>query len=119
MIRPLALLLCLAGDASAQDAADIGGGTTVFLRPSEEPDAVAEVTMFNVQVNSSPDERDYTLHLGSLQVTVAFDWDANMSGDDRMTVTVPPGYYAVPEWLDVPEYGTGTIYIYPGHGVGM
>ena len=118
MIRPLALLLCLTGDAQAQDAVNIGGGTYAFLRPTQEPGAVAEVTMFNVQVNSSPDEREYPLQLGTLRVTLAFDWDANNNVDDRMTVTVPAGYYTVPDWLDVPEYASGTIYIYSGQGVG-
>ena len=37
MFRPLTLLCLLAAPAYAQDATDIGGGTTVFLRPSDAP----------------------------------------------------------------------------------
>jgi hypothetical protein len=94
-------------------------GTPVTLKGTDRPGAIAEVVMHNVQRNDQPDEGDYPLAHNGLTVTVTFDWDSTMSGADRITVFVPEGYVADPEFIDVPEYGTGTIYIFSVDGVGM
>jgi hypothetical protein len=116
-VRALALWLLMAGQAAA-DMVSING-TSVVLQDSDAPGAVAQVVMSNVNRNDQSDEGDYSLTHNGLSVTVTFDWETTVSGHDRMTVTVPPGFIAVPEFLDVAEYGTGTILIFSVDGVGM
>ena len=87
-------------------------GSTVTLQPTEAPGAVAEVVFRNAMVNSDKDDGDYPLTMGALTISVSFVWDANGSGADQITVTVPPGYAADPETLTVPEGAVGTIIIY-------
>lgn len=114
MIRPLALLLCLAGDASAQDRADIAG-SVVALQPTTAPGAVAEVLFVNIPTNHSTDNGDYPLTLGGLTVVVTFTWG---NGSDGIAVTVPEGFIAFPAYLDQPENSTGIVYIYSGEWAG-
>jgi hypothetical protein len=107
----------LAAPAAAQDQVSIGG-TYVHAGSTEQPGAVAEVTMTNAMVNDDKDDGDYSLSFEGIAISVTFEWDASNT-DDRMKVTVPEGFIAHPSYVDVPEYGKGTIYIYPADGVGM
>lgn len=85
-------------------------GTTITLRPSET--ATAEIHMNNAMVNGPQHNGAYDLTLDGLAVALAFTWDAD-GGDDRITVSPPPGYTCDPAdcTLTVPEGSFGTLYL--------
>lgn len=89
-------------------------GTTVSLQPSTDPGALAEVAMQNELVNSTIDEGTYPLELDGLSVTVTFEWDADSSGGDKITVTPPDGVICKPATceLTLPENTDGVIYLF-------
>lgn len=88
------------------------------IRATTEPGAVAEILYINDDVNSAADNGVKMLTLGSLTVEVTFAWDAE-GGSDRIVVTPPDGYMAVPDTLTLPEDGRGTLLIYPVTALGM
>jgi hypothetical protein len=119
MTRLALALTLLAAPALAQDDyAVIGepdlylGATTIRLQPSEQPNALAEVVFHNAEVNDGGDEATYPLTLGDLTVEVTFGFNVDPLGSDSITVTVPPGYVAIPATLVVGEDSTGTVLIY-------
>jgi hypothetical protein len=63
-------------------------------------------------VNDGGDEATYPLTLGDLTVEVTFGFNVDPLGSDSITVTVPPGYVAIPATLVVGEDSTGTVLIY-------
>lgn len=85
-------------------------GTTITLRPSET--ATAEIHMNNFPVDVSGLYGGYSLTLDGLTVWLAFTWDAD-GGDDRITVSPPPGYTCDPAdcTLTIPEGQFGTLYL--------
>ena len=108
-------LLCLTGDAKAQDRADIAG-SIVALQPTAQPGAVAEVLFVNIPTNHFRDNGEYTLTRDGLTVVVTFTWG---NAGDAIAVAVPDGYIADPAYLEQPEDSTGVVYIYSGETVGM
>lgn len=92
-------------------------GTTVTLRPTSEPGALAEVVMHNAEVNWSGDDGDYTLTIPGLTVAAAFQWDAE-GQSDRITITPPDGIACAPSCvLTVPEGEFGAVYLFPFIGM--
>lgn len=115
----LALMLALvASPAAAQSVADLSG-STVTLRASQEPGAVAEVEFINIDRNGPHDSRGFSLEVGGLPVDFRFTWQANPDGDDGVWIAPPDGYRAEPDYLVVPEGQVGTALIYPLNSVGM
>ena len=87
-------------------------GTTITLRDTVEPGAIAEVYMDNRSVNSPADEKTTTLTLNGLDVVVSFFW--NVEGDaDQVTVVPPDGYACKPTTCEmtIPEDETGKVLI--------
>jgi hypothetical protein len=123
-MKRLALVLCILGGAAmAQESAIIGQqdwqgrSTTITLRETQAPGAVAEVGIFNVNVNQEPDDGGYPLSFDGLTVTVYFV--VRLTGPDQFTVEVPEGYIAHPETVDVGEDAGAVVLIYSADGVGM
>jgi hypothetical protein len=108
----------LATQTFAQDHAIIGtpgmylGATSVLLQPSTAPNAIAEVVFDNAAVNATHDQGSYSLTMEGLTVDVAFGFNVDALGSDSITVTVPPGYIAIPATLDVLEDQVGVVLIY-------
>lgn len=106
------------GPVAAGETIDWNVKTIATIRATTEPGAVAEILYINDDVNSAADNGVQTLTLGSLTVEVTFTWDAE-GGSDRIMVTPPDGYMAVPDTLTLPEDGRGTLLIYPVTALGM
>lgn len=105
--------------AHAQDAVAVNS-TTIRLRPTERPGAVAEVIVRNVADNDA-DAAGIILTLGGMSVGVDFDWQHNPAGDDAIRVTPPEGIACLPVdcVLIVPEGDDGTLWLFSADGVGM
>ena len=109
----------MASPALADPALHVWGGgmSTIELRPSKAPGAVAEVEFANEPVHTDSNETR-TLSLGGFSVQADMILGRGLT-PDRMTITPPEGYIAVPQWVDVPEGASRVITIYSAEGVGM
>ena len=118
MIR--AAILALIAAPAAADMVSLSG-TIVTMRDSHEPGALAEVHMRNSPVNGTRDERAFTLSHRGLTVGAEFDWDADATGADALTLTPPDGVLCVPAAcvLVLPEHEEGAITLYPTESVGF
>ena len=85
--------------------------THVTIQPTKQPGAVAEVVFLNTNIHTLLAET-IELTLDGLTVSVLFERDVDYDASDRITVTPPPGYLAIPESVIVPENGAGVIHIY-------
>lgn len=105
-----ALTLCAMLDIS---------GTTVTLRPTEHPQAQAEIVMRNAMMNSRHDNAEHVLTMGDLVVPVSFRWDFGDYGSDALLVTPPDGMICIPSdcVLEVQEGQTGVLYLMPWEGM--
>jgi hypothetical protein len=97
--------------AFAQDTFAWTPDTRVTIQPTAQPGAVAEVVFLNQEIHTA---FGYTfdLTLDGLTVTVVMEINAAGGAADRMTVTPPEGYIAVPDSVLVDENGAGVIHIY-------
>lgn len=82
------------------------------LLPPSQPRAVADLRFLNQDLHNFR-QTQVTLTLGDITVTVALEINIDGPGSDRITVTPPPGFIAVPASLIVPEGASGIITIYP------
>jgi hypothetical protein len=108
-----ALILCVS-PAHAGDTYTWGSpfyASTIRLQPTQAPGAVAEVEFVNKTVHTDQDVT-FTLDMDGLSVEVFAQVGRGLT-PDRMTITPPDGYLAIPEVLDVPEDETGVILIVP------
>jgi hypothetical protein len=85
--------------------------THVTIQPTSKPGAVAEVVFANQNIHTLLSQT-IELTLDGLTVSVLFERDVDYDASDRITVTPPPGYLAIPESLVVPENGAGVIHVY-------
>jgi hypothetical protein len=113
-MRAILATLILAFPAHAETAYTWGVlegyQSSITLQPTTAPGAVAQVTFRNKTVHS--DELvTFTLDLDGLAVEVTALVGRGLT-PDRMEVTPPPGFIAVPPELDVSEDTDGTILIY-------
>jgi hypothetical protein len=110
MIRPLALLLCLAGDASAQDRAEWPGidGTGSLTMTADGADYI--VTLRNVGTTRQwgDDVEVLQLDLDGFAI-VAQVWSYNNPTADTLVVFPPAGWVAIPPTLDVQERQSGSV----------
>ena len=92
-----------------------GYQSTIRLQPTDAPGAVAEVVFDNKTVHR--DELvTFVLELDGLAVTVDALVGRGLT-PDRMTVTPPVGFIAVPAEIDVPENEAGVVLILPWTGM--
>ena len=88
--------------------------SSITLQPTDAPGAVAEVVFDNKTVHADEDVT-FTLDLDGLAVMVDAQVGRGLT-PDRMTITPPDGYIAVPDMLDVAEDAEGVILIVPWVG---
>jgi hypothetical protein len=90
-------------------------GTSVTLAPADGP-AIATVTFRN-RLTGNIGQTSAVLTIAGLSVQVHV---THASGDspDRVMVTPPEGFMAVPPVLDVEEGGEGVVTIYSAEGAG-
>lgn len=89
--------------------------STITLRPTEAPGAVAEVTFDNKTVHTDQDVT-FTLDMDGLSVEVFAQVGRGLT-PDRITVFPPDGFIAVPQEIDVPEDDVGRVLIYEWAGM--
>lgn len=123
MLKTLSVALCcvfaLATTATAEDQQLIRL-SSVMLKPSEKPGAVAEVVFDNTSTNLPNDDTTFPLDLGAVSISVEFIFNEGGFGSD--TIIVNPGeLICVPSdcRLNTPEGFVQTIYLYDLEGVGM
>ena len=115
----LALALTLIAAPALADTVTLKG-STVTLRPTERPGALAEVEFYNDASNWQDDNGDHVLTLGGLQVGLRFTW--NVAGDnDQIELTPPEGVICDPRdcTLSLGEGETGMVHLFSVEGVGM
>lgn len=97
--------------AVAQDTYAWDDNTRVTIQPTSKPGAWAEVVFLNSEIHTA---FGYTfdLTLDGLTVSIAMEINAQGGAADRMTVTPPEGYVAVPDSVLVPENGAGVVHIF-------
>lgn len=116
-VRAVALLGAFYSPAFAQDRHEwpshFPGGRPAYveLGPATDPDAIATLTFVNENVHQGGDT--FTLSHDGLTVAVTLEWNVTASGDEAVSVTVPPGYRAEPDRIQVQELRTGVIQIFP------
>jgi hypothetical protein len=120
-MKPLLIVASLlASPLAAQEGsfATIGrlqsysGTSSVTIQATDQYGAVAEVIFHNL-LNNNDDDVGPTLTYDGVSVDIIFSFNVGGSPDDSITVIPPFGYYASPETIQVQEYTTGIIYIYP------
>lgn len=97
--------------AVAQDTYAWNDNTRVKIQPTAQPGAVAEVVFPNTEIHGQF-AYAFDLTLDGLTVTIVMEINAQGGAADRMTVTPPEGYIAVPDSVLVDENGAGAIVIY-------
>jgi hypothetical protein len=85
--------------------------THVTIQPTAQPGAVAEVVFLNTEVHGQF-AYAFDLTLDGITVSVAMEINAQGGAADRMTVTPPAGFIAVPDSVLVPENGAGVVHIF-------
>ena len=129
--QALVVLVCLlAVPADAQDSVRIGAvpyingtaqtGTTVNIRPSDEPGELAVVTLDNRYVNGGQDNGTYFIAIDGLVAEIEFTWDAEpLIGSDRILVIPPEGIICVPSSCEVTvmEGLTGSVVLLDWQGM--
>lgn len=118
------ILVCsaaLAGETAVwAEWGEIDNPSTVTIRATSEPGAVAEIIFRNENVNGPTDDDTFApVTLGDLVVEISFTWQAREDGADAITARPPEGFFAVPETLVVVEGGSDRILIYPRDFLGM
>jgi hypothetical protein len=107
MILRVAFLL-LATPAHAEQWRAEPGGSTVTLRLTKEPGAVAEV-LFRNSVGDAGGRVEHTFRLGDLEATAVLGTGL----PDTLTIDPPEGFWADPRTLELPDGASGVIYIRP------
>jgi hypothetical protein len=118
MTRLAILAAIVAVPAFAKPVEDLSG-STVTLRATDAPGAVAEVVFWNQDTNGPQDNRGFTLSAGGFTVDFRFHWQSNPDGDDAVWIAPPDGYRAEPDYLVCPEMRTCVALIFPQQQVGM
>lgn len=94
-------------------------GTHVTLGPTDHSFAYAEVWLHNEASNSASDEATHVMLYDGLSVSVTFDWERGLYGEDAIIVTPPDGYVCEPINCEaiVMETFSGVIYLVPFMGM--
>lgn len=94
-------------------AYDPSGVTSVLLRETDEPDALAELIFYNANVNIPSDNGDYIVEFEDITVKVTFEINVGPGGPDKIIITPPPGMYAEPSEITLMEGYSAMSFIYP------
>ena len=100
-----------ATSAAAQDRQVWLPDSSMILHETDAPGAAAAVTFKNSTVHSDQDVA-FDLTLNGFTVTIVANLGRGLT-PDRFEVIPPDGYYALPQFIDVPEHEQATILIYP------
>ena len=119
MTRAL-LILALTAAPAMGETVTLSHDTSITLRPSAEPGALAEVHFDNRNVNGPSDSGEYSLTMDGLALRFRFDWNAD-GNHDAITLQPPEGVACKPAScvLSLPEDTEGTIWLYDAMDVGM
>lgn len=90
--------------------------THVELHAPTTDAAVATLTFRNRSSNHHGDNGDYVARWADYAVGVRFTWNAS-GGHDRIDVSAPAGYAAVPPSLTLPELESGEVHIMKFEGM--
>lgn len=90
-------------------------GTRISIGPPTVDGAVATITIDNVPMNGTVDNRTETITWNSIAAEITFRW--NEYGSEDTVYVSAPGYVAVPPTIDVPEGRIGEVHLY-ARGVG-
>jgi hypothetical protein len=94
-------------------------GSSVTLRDTAQPGALAEVEFVNDPSNGAQDDGGHDLAHGGLTVHARFTWNA-AGDDDRVDLTPPDGVICLPDCsLTLPEGEVGVVHLYDLNRVGM
>ncbi len=104
------LWACAFAYAFGSDTHQWNPETFVQITPSDRPGVEAEVTFQNRDIHPLQVER-FTVELDGLAVGLVLELNTE-GADDLLTVTPPPGYYADPPQVVVPENSAVTVLIY-------
>jgi hypothetical protein len=113
-----ALVLAGAFPVAAETWSAGRGQSSVELRATEAPGAVAEVYFWN----SSSDAGGRITHRFTLThdgLTITGEAELGLAAPDTVRIAVPDGFIAVPDELTIPDGSGDTILIYPITAVGM
>jgi hypothetical protein len=116
--RAVPFLLASAFPAAAETWSAGRGQSSVELRATEAPGAVAEVYFWN----SSSDAGGRITHRFTLThdgLTITGEAELGLAAPDTVRIAVPDGFIAVPDELTIPDGSGSTILIYPITAVGM
>jgi hypothetical protein len=89
-------------------------GSTVTLRPTTAPGAVAELLFDNTGADGGGRLR-HVFELGGHRIEA----ELGLPDPDTISVTPADGYIAVPDVLTIPDGETGVVLIYRIEAVGM
>jgi hypothetical protein len=87
----------------------------VKLHEPTDPNAVATVTFYNTYTHEG--DLGFTLTWNDLTVEFEIEWNVDEVGSERIIVSPPEGYIAIPSELDVNEQSYGIIHIYRFYGM--
>ena len=95
--------------------------SSVVIRPTNRPGAVAEIEFHNVDINGPDDTGDTeTITFGGISAEVTFGFNVDAAGADSITVEPPDGVVCVPSCTaTIMERTSATIYLYDNQAVGM
>jgi hypothetical protein len=99
----------------------VRGPSTVTIAPTDRPGALAEITFHNVSVNDAGDTGTAaTLEMPGVAVDVAFEWEVDVAGSDRVTITPPDGVVCFPRCsITITEESQATIWLFSHEAVGF
>jgi hypothetical protein len=99
----------------------VRGPSTVTIAPTDRPGALAEITFHNVSVNDAGDTGTAaTLEIPGVAVDVSFEWEVDVAGSDRVTITPPDGVVCFPRCsITITEESQATIWLFSHEAVGF
>ena len=111
MIRPLAMLLCLAGDAQAQDRVTFCGSLgRVTITPAGD-DYTVTVTNPDCNGGRLADLLDVVpVEIDGFRVVVQL-WSEPGNAPDTAVILPPDGWISVPPEITLQEFETGSVRI--------
>lgn len=112
---------CRADDTAYFGAAEYTEPSSVIMRQTNRPGAVAEIEFNNVDINGPDDTGDTeTITYNGISAEVTFGFNVDATGADSITVEPPEGFVCVPSCTAaIMERTSATIYLYDNQAVGM
>jgi len=83
--------------------------SSIVIGPPTVEGVTATVTFKNTTVHNG--DEAFALDWQGIEIDVIFDWQADGTNAERIVVTPPDGYIALPDSITVPEGATDEIQI--------